>query len=121
MVLNEQLKIPNFRELIKISWNRSEWKSQTPLQKWCYLYGIGRASFTFLGFTTFKEDQTLSWNVCIPFFCTVVYTILAIYTTFYCIVHGEPSKILPCTCLLVGPVYSVRLSSFVSLDKSLNS
>lgn len=43
MELNKKLKIPGVRELIQITINREEWHLRTPLQKFGYLYGIGKA------------------------------------------------------------------------------
>lgn len=46
MVVSSKFKIPTGRELLKSLNNaRGEWAIKTPLQKWCYLYGIGRAAF----------------------------------------------------------------------------
>lgn len=110
-MLNEKLKIPSLRELIKITFNRRKWSSKTPYKKWCYLYGIGRAFFSTIGIKAYQDDQSLSWIAFIPFVSTAAYTILAIYTVIYFVSHGEPFKCLPCTCLLVGPVYCVRLTN----------
>lgn len=107
MVLNEQLKIPSLRELLKITFNKDEWQLQSPFKKWCYLYGIGRSCVNTIGYTAFKDDQSLSWLMPVPFIYIGLYTILAIYTAFYYINKGEPFKCLPCTCLMVGPLFAV--------------
>lgn len=109
MVLNSQLKIPEFQELLKLCRNRDQWSTKTPLQMWCCLYAIGQTSFTYLGFTIFKTDQTLGWTILIPAMFTAMYTVFAIYTTFYYSINDELLKILPCTWCLVGPIYSVYI------------
>lgn len=108
-MLNEKLEIPSVRELAKVTMNRSEWTSKTPFKKWCFLYGIGSAVNKTIGITLFTEDQTLSWLAFLPFATITIYTVLAIYTVFYFSSHGEPFKCLPCTCILIGPLYSVRI------------
>lgn len=109
MVLNQKLEIPSTRELIKITFNRSQWNSRTPLQKWYYLYGIGRTFLIPTGYKVFEEDQTLPWySYFTPAYITV-YFLLAIYTSFHYTSQGEFVKFLPCTCLL-GIISSVRFS-----------
>lgn len=109
MVLNQKLEIPSTRELIKITINRSQWNSRTPLQKWYYLYGIGRTFLVPTGYKVFEEDQTLPWySYFTPAYITV-YFLLAIYTSFHYTSQGEFVKFLPCTCLL-GIISSVRFS-----------
>lgn len=116
--LNNQLKIPTFRELIKsIPTIRSTWRLRTPLQKWCYLYGIGKAILHPTDHPFFKDDQTLSTFIYISIVPMAVYTILAIYTIFYYIANGEPAKCLPCTCLLtLGLAVCVEQSFFFNLN-----
>lgn len=110
MVLNKQFEVPPPRELLKMATNRSEWHTKTPFQKWCYLYGIGKASCSPIGITLFQDDQTLYWYAYFLFVYSSLYLMLAIYTSAYYISHGEPSKCLPCTCLLIGPVMAVSLA-----------
>lgn len=107
MVLNKHFKVPSPRELLTLAMNRNEWQSKTPFQKWCCLYGIGKASCSPIGITLFQDDQTLYWYAYFLFVYSGLYLLLAIYTSIYYINIGEASKFLPCTCLLVGPVMAV--------------
>lgn len=105
--LNAKLKIPTFQELIKsIPTIRSAWRLKTPFQKWCYLYGIGKAVLYQTDHRFFENDQTLSAFIYFSLVPVAVYTISAIYTIFFYIANGEPAKCLPCTCLLTI-VYAV--------------
>lgn len=107
MVLNENPYIPSTRELLMALRYRATWKSTTPLRKWCHFYGLGRTMSKLIKFTTFTEDQTLSWRVYVVLVLVACYLCLVIYTALFFILMGEPIKCLPCTCFLAGPVFTV--------------
>lgn len=115
MVLNEKLPIPSFLDLIRsLPTIRTEWSLKTPLQKWCYFYGIGRMVIKPVQVPVFEEDQTLSWlsyQMCVY---VGSYILLAIYTFYYHLIRGEMVKCLPCTCLL-GLVIAVSLKFTIFL------
>lgn len=96
----QPLKIPTFRELIRIAIDRKNWDSQTPHRKWCYLYGIGRFCISSTGFTVFDEDQTLKWYSYLAIPGLSGYLLFAFYTIFYYIKQGEFVKCLPSTCMI---------------------
>lgn len=108
MVYNKKLVIPTVRELFRsVRTVGEDWKLKTPLQKWSFLYAIGRASSIIIRVSIYSDDQTLSWwafQGCVYF---GIYFLLGVYTVYYYFMHGEVTKSLPCTCLLVGPVISV--------------
>lgn len=94
-----KLKIPSTREVFKMMINRKEWHKKTPFEKWSFLYGVDRSAFIPLGFTAFEDDQTLRWYSHVTTAYMVGYFLLAAYTAFYYITHGEFVKCLPCTCM----------------------
>lgn len=109
MKLNQKLVIPSIRELIRSTLSfKTNWQLKTPLQKWCYLYGIGRVNLSVLGIPLFNECQDLFWYSYVMYTYSGLYMLLAIYTAFYYISNGDPTKVLPCTCLLIGPICAVR-------------
>lgn len=101
MVLNENPKIPSTRELFRsIRTIRGDWKLKTPLQKWCYLYGIGRAALYPPRVPSFEDDDTISFRSYQGIIYATIYVLLAFYTLWYHIIRGEFYKALPCTCIL---------------------
>lgn len=109
MILEQNLRIPKPFELIKLTYGKNhELSSKTPLEKWCYLYGIGRMFMAPIGYTIFEDDQTLRWySKTTPIFC-ITYVLLSVNTAFYYIEQGEFFKFLPCTCLL-ALIFSVSI------------
>lgn len=110
MILNEKFDVPSLAELLEIPAARTTWHSKTPLQKWGYLYGIGRVSLNFLGFPIFRDDPSLYWFSYVFFVCMGVDMVLVIYTAYTCLfVIVDFEAFLPCTALLVGPLCCVGL------------
>lgn len=101
MVSNKKFVIPSARELLRMSMRKKDWNNLTPLQKWCYLYGIGRASLEPVGYTAFSEDQTIHWNAYLIVSFVVFYAIFATYTAVYYTSRGEITKWLPCTIIMI--------------------
>lgn len=115
MAPNKKLVIPTGRELLKSIRNiRADWKMKSPLQKWCYLYGIGRASCTVMILPVFEGDQTLHWLAYQGIVHGGLFIILAAYTVAYHWIGGQYAKCLPCTCLLC-PLIAVRLKLYFTL------
>lgn len=108
MLLNEHIDIPSPRELLKMTIKKSEWVSKTPLQKYCYLYGIGSYSLSFLGFPVFTENIRLYWYSYVFFAYMIIDAILVMYTGYYYLSRSDLYNFLPCTALLIGPLCSVR-------------
>lgn len=107
-MLNKNLKIPTVPELFRSIRNiRENWKCKTPLQKWSYLFGIGRAACVVVKVPLFEEDQTLSLWAYQGFLYFGSYFLLGLYTVYYYHMSGEIAKSLPCTCLFVGPIVCV--------------
>lgn len=70
MVINSKFKIPNARELFKSLKNaRSQWKLKTSMQKWCYLYGIGRAALDFIRIPLMNDVSHVHWFT----YCLITY------------------------------------------------
>lgn len=101
MKLDQNLRIPKPFELIKLTYGGNhELSKKTPLEKWCYLYGIGRMFISPIGYTIFEDDQTLHWkSKTTPIIC-IAYVLLSVHTAFHYIKQGQFVKCLPCTCLL---------------------
>lgn len=107
MVLNENFEIPTLSKLLKIGKIRAEWKSKSPLQKWSHLYSIGRVSLIVLGFPIFTNGLTFYWYSYVFFVYMSIDAILVIYTIYYFLAKGDLTAFLPCTALLIGPLFCV--------------
>lgn len=107
MALNSKFKIPSTLELLKsIPYAKRDWKSKTPMQKWCYFYSIGKVPFDIAHLPIFKKNiNDVHWFGCFSFANATVAILLSIYTIWYHQVHGEAQISLVSTCLtsiLVG-------------------
>lgn len=61
MVLNEKFTIPTVLELFRsLRTIRTDSSLKIPLQKWSYIYGMGKVACIILAIPTYEEDQTLS-------------------------------------------------------------
>lgn len=117
VILNEKFEVPSLRKLLDMRTTKAEWDSKTPLQKWGYLYGVGRVSLGVFGFPVFRDDPSLYWFSYIFFVYMGVDMILVFYTAYRCFFMVDGFGIfLPCTALLVGPLLCVSLIiSFVKV------
>lgn len=113
--LNGHMKIPSILELIQITINRKQWSSRTPFQKWCYIYGIGKACIKPTGFSVYDNDLSIKFRSYFITLGILGYFLLGLYTVFYYTEKGEFVKCLPSTCLYCI-AFSVR-SSVSILDK----
>lgn len=104
MVLNKIVKVPTTLEILKTIVSKGEWKEKSPLQKWSFLYGIGRSCIKVLQFKIYEEDQTLSWYSHFPVFYSFLYMVFVLNTAIYYISHNKYLMWLPCTCLFIGPI-----------------
>lgn len=100
MVVNSKFKIPTALELFKNLKNvQSEWKFKTPLQKWCYLYGIGRAAYTLIRAPIFNNVNRVHWfGYCAVTYMSVI-PMLSLYTVCYYALNGNMRMALPSTCI----------------------
>lgn len=102
-------EVPRWSEILKRIPNcRSDWAQKKSLQKFAYLYGIGKMGADAVGFTIFRDDQTLTvfsyLFVVVPF----VQIILMFYTLGLYAGKGEMmSKGILCTVFITGAVLSV--------------
>lgn len=97
MALNLKFVIPTGRELFRSFKNaRSEWKLKTPLQKWCYLYGIGRAPYRVLRMSLLNDVNKVHWFSYFAMVYATLLPLLALYTLCYYTYRGEPQMALPC-------------------------
>lgn len=100
MVLNAKFKIPNALELFKSLKNvRSEWKLKTPMQKWCYLYGIGRAAFGLVRVPLLNDINRVHWFAYFVIGYAVLINILSLHSIYYYMVRGKLELGLPSTCM----------------------
>lgn len=122
MVVNSKFKIPNGRELFKSLKNaRSEWNLKTPMQKWCYFYGIGRAGFGFIGNPYLNDIHHVHWLAYFPLEYSVLTILLSINAIYYYAIRGQLEMGLPSTCLafiLIG-VRTQKKSFELSSTKSV--
>lgn len=109
MVLNSKFKTLSALELFKSIPNaKYEWKSKTPMQKWCYFYSIGKVPFSIAHLPLFKEDQNdVHWFGCFSLANSTIAVLLSLYTIWYHQVHGEAQISLVSTCL-TGIIVGVR-------------
>lgn len=100
MVVNSKFKIPNTRELFTGLKNaRGEWKLKTPLQKWCYFFGIGRAAYG-LGYIPLMVDvNNVHWLRYSAFVYAGIIIALSSYTISYYAYQGDLQMALPSTCM----------------------
>lgn len=102
MALNPKFKIPTALELFKSIPNiRCDWKSKTPLQKWCYMYGIGKAPFDlgrFSLFRTAEEMRNVHWFAYFIFTYLLGAPLLSSYTLYYYVYRGDLKTPLASTC-----------------------
>lgn len=107
MVLNAKFKIPTGREILKcLPSARRKWNSETALENYCYLYGVGKASFDLIGVPLFREDvRTQHWFGLFSIPLISSHVMLVFYTIFY--YNAEFENFLPCTCM-AGIGLSVR-------------
>lgn len=76
-----------------------EWRDKNPLQKFNYLYGIGRMALAKIKIPTFEKDQTLSWFSYFVFMYSGIFCILVLYSAIYWIIKEKPSKLFPSTIM----------------------
>lgn len=100
MVVNAKFKIPTLRELWRSIPNASrEWKSKTPMQKWCYLYGIGRAAYSSVRVSLMNDINHVHWFSHFMFVSNATIMLLCMYTVVYYAYRGESQLSLPSTCM----------------------
>lgn len=102
MILNAKFKVLTPHELLNSIPNvRGKWSVKTPMEKWCYLYSIGKAACDLVCIPAFQENvKNIHW---FGYFFLVYMTstvVLTAYTVFYYIYRGEFQMCLPSTCLL---------------------
>lgn len=84
MVINSKFKIPNARELFRSLKNaRSEWKRKTPMQKWCYFYGIGRGAFGVLRMPLLNDIHQVHWFAYFLLAYMTAAVLLSVYSLIY--------------------------------------
>lgn len=101
MVLNSKFKIPSAIELFKSIPNaKREWKSKTPMQKWCYLYSLGKVPHNFIRLPIFKENiNDVHWFGYFGLVYIFAIILLSTFTMCYYQYFGEFQKSLPSTCM----------------------
>lgn len=107
MVLNKVLIVPSTIEIVKTIVTNGEFDSKSPLQRWSFLYGIGRSCLKLLQFKIYEEDQTLNLFSYVSVMYSFLYLIFVVYTAVYYISHNKYHMWLPSTCLFVGPIFGV--------------
>lgn len=101
MPLNKKLKIPTTREMLNsIGHARQQWSGKTPFQKWCYMYGIGKAAMGIIKKPIFREDQRIKhWMAYFYFVLVSMSVAMTINAIYYYGSRGELTKGLPSTCM----------------------
>lgn len=115
-VENKDFEVPYWREILKrLPKARSDWKRKKPLQKFGYLYGIGRLSMDAIAFPTFQNDQSLRLYTYLLSAYSATSVFLVFYTVIWYATQGEFAKGLPSTCMIFGMALSVSLSNRLTL------
>lgn len=100
MILNSKFNIPNVCEIfISLKNARHEWKSKTPMQKWCYFYGISKAVYRLTCFSLFNDLNHVHWFAYFIFEYMTVGFLLTFYTLYYYARIGELQMGLSSTCI----------------------
>lgn len=107
MVVNTKYKIPSSLDLYRITTGKDDWQSKIPIDKWSYLFGIGKVFGDVSGLVVFNDDQRYRLRASFFYIFTVVYALLTIYTFYFHLNRGDLEYFLSATCLLTGPVLAV--------------
>lgn len=101
MVLHLRFKITIAAELFKSLANvKNYWKKQTPWEKWCYLYSIGKVPFDIAGPSLFQDSvKRVGWFYYTFLANSSFLVSLSLYTLCYYQYYGEPQKALASTCM----------------------
>lgn len=76
---------------------RSEWKLKTPLQKWCYLYGIGRAAFGLIRMSLLNDVHRTHWFGYFTMVYATLLPLLSLYSIIYYAYEGKLQMAFPST------------------------
>lgn len=128
MALNSKFRIPSARELFKSIPNaKRDWKLKTPFEKWCYLYGIGKAPLHVLRVPAYKENiNDVHWFAYLVYLYTIGTPLLSLYTIGYYSYRGELEQSLKSTCLaticlaVCNQIISLFVMSTDSYEKTEN-
>lgn len=100
IVNTEFKKVPGLRELLTGSLTiKNDWKLKTPMEKWCYVYGIGRASFGMIFIPIFNDVHNVHWLRYFYFVYIYGVPLMSLYTLNFYIQHGDVVVGLPSMCL----------------------
>lgn len=100
MVPTRKFNIPTAREIFKSFKNvRGEWKSRTPMQKWCYFYGIAQTISRFLCHPILDDLNDVHWFAYAIVVYSFVLILLSLYTLCYYGYRGQMQMALPSTCV----------------------
>lgn len=101
MLQNVKLKIPSSLDILRnLPRARAEWRYKKPLQKFCYLYGIGKMALSKVKLPIFEEDRSVKWFSYFAFMYIGSLFILAVYTAIYWTIQGGFYRCLPCTIMV---------------------
>lgn len=101
LILKHKKNVPSPSEILKgLSNARSEWSRKKPLEKYNYLYGIGRLGWGWLHLQVFQDELSNSRKRYLNLFLPGLHPILILYTLYYFIPRGEFIKSFPSLCML---------------------
>lgn len=121
MAVNSIFNVPGLLELLKSLKNcRVEWKLKTPMQKWCYLYGIGRAGYRLIRIPLMNDVHNPHWFGYFALFYAALVMVLSLYAVIYYAYIGQIEMGLPSTCLAVLFI-GVRTQKFALNSAQLSS
>lgn len=89
---------------------------KTPLEKWCYLYGIGKTACTVVALTKMiRPSQCLLIKHL--FTLLFFFTLHILYTVYYHLIRDEFLEFLPSTCFL-APLVAIgsKLNRFFYIN-----
>ena len=100
MVLNSKFQIPTLFELFRSLKNvQAEWKYKTPMQKWCYFYGIGKGAYGVVRMPNMNDINHVHWIAYYSCSYSILTVFLMFYSLFYYARDGNLLMGLPSTCI----------------------
>lgn len=109
MAVTTKYKIPTLTEWMRTTTGKDNWQTKKPVEKWSYLFKLGRMVGDISGILAFADDQKFQYLVCIVYFEASILAALTVYTICFHIIRGDLRNAFPATSIPVGPLLCVSL------------
>lgn len=115
MALNLEFKTLNAHELLaSVKDIKNEWKTKTPMEKWCYYYSMAKVPFGLMRIPIMNDVNHVHPFCYFYLLYTSILIPLSLYTMWYYASLGELQKGLPSTCMSII-LLGVRLQKLLSI------